>query len=916
MNTLNTLEKAYQSAAVEAKWYPAWVENGCFTGKADPSKEAFCIMIPPPNVTGVLTMGHVLNNTIQDVLIRRARQQGKAALWLPGTDHAGIATQTRVERELAKEGKTKYDLGREAFLEHVAKWRDEHGGIIIEQLKRLGTSCDWARSVHTLDDDYSASVLTAFVKLYEKGFVYRGKRMINWCPKSQTALSDEEVFSRTEASTLYKVRWELVEFPGEYLEVCTQRPETIPGDVALAVHPEDERYTRYIGCHVWRPFVRAQIPIIADAAVERDFGTGILKVTPAHALMDFEISQRHNLSPIDILNSDGTLNALAGPDLAGLDRFKAREKAASLLEGLGLLAARLPYETNLPYSERGDVPVEPRLSEQWFLRYPRIEEAKAVVQSGLIKFHPDRWTKTYLHWLDKIQDWCISRQIWWGHRIPVWYKKGADKQNPANWHVSVTGPADPENWDQDEDTFDTWASSWLWPFATLGWPDADAEAAKDFKYWFPTNDLVTGPDIIFFWVARMIIASLELVGPSPDRTLTQEECAARLPFNNVYFTGIIRDAQGRKMSKSLGNSPDPLDLIAQYGADGLRFGILSMAPQGQDIFFNESGISQGRNFCNKLWNAARFREMSGPSGDCSSVEVILQRFNAAQMDGDDHAIVARLVDVTQAVDSLLANYEFSQATQAIYSFFWGDYCDWYLEVAKSRLQDAAAQPHVLAIQDLVIRQVLLLLHPFAPFITEELWHGRGYSAHEKDFIQNHAPMSAMALGKAFTAVNILIDTQAAVQMEEMRLFVSQARALKAQYGLQSQKAVRFVIQLVDDKASLLIQNQSKLLKLIGAEAIAQALEDAVGPSTVTPWGTLTLCLDAAVDVGAERARLTKELARLEKAIIAGESKVNSPEFVVKAPAHILEGAKAQLFDTQTKHQEVARLLNSLPATVA
>lgn len=908
---MHSFSKQYQPAEVENHWYTQWITHEAFKADIDAHKEPFCIMIPPPNVTGVLTMGHVLNNTLQDVLVRRARQFGKSVLWLPGTDHAGIATQTRVEREMAKEGLKKEDLGREAFLEKVAQWRDEHGGIIIDQLKRLGTSCDWSRLVHTLDADYSHGVLTAFVKLYEFGYVYRGKRMINWCPKSQTALSDEEVMSKPEKSFLYKVRYELVEFPGEYLTVATQRPETIPADTALAVNPEDDRYQKYIGCHVWRPFVKASLPIIVDAAVEKEFGTGVLKVTPAHAMIDFEIGERHGLPMVDIIDAKGILNEQAGPVLAGLERFKAREKAVEHLESIGLLVEKVPYETQIPYSERGNVPVEPRLSEQWFLRYPRVEEAKAVVREGLIQFHPERWTKTYLHWLDNIKDWCISRQIWWGHRIPVWYKKGCDRQNPQHWHVSVEGPKDPENWEQDEDTFDTWASSWIWPFATLGWPVEEAQKSRGFEYWFPTNDLVTGPDIIFFWVARMIIGSLALLGDQSAKTLSLDACKTRLPFKNVYFTGIIRDAKGRKMSKSLGNSPDPLDLIQQYGADGLRFGILNMAPQGQDIFFNETGIALGRNFCNKLWNAARFRFMASDKMDNASLEAILKRMHKGSLSLHDQAILLKLKHLTFDVERLLAQYEFSQMTQAIYSFFWGDYCDWYLEVSKAGLQDEALKGHLLAIQDFILRQVLLLLHPVTPFITEALWHACGYTEKDTDFIQHEMPLAADKIINLLSEYSILLTEEALLQTEELREVVSVARYLKAQYQLQSSKTVRFAFQLQPDMTAIFEKTAPYLLKLIGAAEITVVVESPEGPSGLTPWGTLTLFLDQHINREAERQRLLKEQARLLKAIAAGESKVHSPEFVKKAPPHILEGAKLQLKEAQLQLGEVERLLESL-----
>lgn len=480
---MSEIAKAYQPSSVESYWYPRWVEAGCFAGKADPSKTPYCIVIPPPNVTGVLTMGHVLNNTIQDVLIRRARQQGKSVLWLPGTDHAGLATQTRIEKELRKEGLSRRDLGREKFLSRAVQWRDKHGGIIIEQLKRLGASCDWSRTVHTLDKQYSRGVLEAFVRLYKKGLIYRGKRMVNWCPASQTALSDEEVIMKPHKGLFYRMRYELVDEPGKFLEISTTRPETIPGDTAVAVHPEDERYKHLIGKKVWRPFPRAQIPIIADKALDREFGTGVLKVTPAHDPVDFAIGQRHHLEVLDVMNPDGTMNALAGPELEGLDRFEARDKAAEMLKRMGALVKEEPYENNVGYSERAGVPIEPRLSEQWFLRYPKVAQAKRAVTEGIIKFYPEHWVKTYVHWLDNLQDWCISRQVWWGHRIPVWYPKGDDRSDPSKWHISVEGPSDPENWEQDEDTLDTWASSWLWPFATFGWPDMTAEQKRDLAFW-------------------------------------------------------------------------------------------------------------------------------------------------------------------------------------------------------------------------------------------------------------------------------------------------------------------------------------------------------------------------------------------------------------------------------------------------
>lgn len=904
---MSEIAKSYSPGDVESKWYSAWTDNKCFTAEVDKSKDPYCIMIPPPNVTGVLTMGHVLNNTIQDILVRRARQQGKSVLWLPGTDHAGIATQTRVERSLKAEGKNRHDLGREAFVECAKEWRDTHGGIIFEQLKRLGASCDWDRSVHTLDEDYSKAVITAFVTLYERGYVYRGKRMVNWCPVSRTALSDEEVVMKSLKRVLYKVRYEVVEEPGVYLEVSTTRPETIMGDTAIAVHPEDERYKHLIGKHCWRPFPKEPIPIIADEAVELDFGTGALKVTPAHDKVDFEIGQRHNLPIVDVINPDGTLNALAGDAFEGMDRFKARKVAVEMLKELEILIGEEPYESNVGFSERADVLIEPRISDQWFLRYPKVEEAKEVVKKGLIKFYPERWVKAYLHWLDNIQDWCISRQLWWGHRIPVWYRKGEDRKDPSNWHVSAEGPLDPENWEQEEDVLDTWASSWVWPFATLGWPDSDKSKEQGLGYWYPTSDLVTGPDIIFFWVSRMIMAGLEFMegGEGP--------VGARIPFNNVYFTGIIRDAQGRKMSKSLGNSPDPIDLIDKYGADGLRFGVINIAPQGQDVLFSEQRVEQGRNLCNKIWNACRFRQMSGPSGKNDSIEAILERIDSAHCDSIDEALLGRLVDTVAEVDRSLDAYDFNSASQALYAFFWTDFCDWYVEVSKAKLQDPKRGATCLAIQDLCLRQLFLLLHPYMPFITEELWHILGYAPKGKDvFIQNIKPESAETLRGLLKQRGFTFDPTAMERIARVREFISLARSLKAQCNVQSKKDVTLELVAEAGAEIVLAEHKDTLYRLIGTQAInvATASRDDC-PAIVTPLGTLYLELAASVDVEAERARLSKELAKLEKAVQAGRSKLENPTFVERAPENIIAGARAQLEATEKKHQEVVRLLAAL-----
>src|SRR5229473_3637129 len=704
------LSKTYDPKTVEPKWYQRWIDNHDFEADPNSKKKPFSIVMPPPNITGVLTLGHVLNNTIQDILVRRARMQGFETLWLPGTDHAGIGTQTAVEKHLRRtEKKTRHDLGREEFLRRVLDWQAKHGGIIIEQLKRLGCSCDWSRERYTFDDAYVRAVLKVFVDLYGKGLIYRGRRMINWDPAAQTALSDEEVISKPQRGNLYYVRYEIVEEPGGFLEVATTRPETIMADTAVAVHPNDERYLDLIGKHAWRPLAREKLPVIADEAIDPEFGTGVLKVTPAHDKIDFEIGQRHNLPVVDVLYPDGKINCPAAPEMDGLDRFEARQNAAELLQERGLLSRTEPYENNIGFSERSEAAIEPRLSEQWFLRYPKTVEALDVVREHLIRFFPVHWEKVYTQWLENIQDWCISRQVWWGHRIPAWYPK-SEIQNPkSEIYVGIEPPADVDDWTQDPDTLDTWFSSWLWAYKTM-----DEETRKKF---YPTSVLVTAPDIIFFWVARMIIAGLEF---KPGKS---ERIEDNTPFRDVYFTGLIRDRAGRKMSKSLGNSPDPLELIAKYGADGLRFGLMRIAPSGQDIRFDEKQIEEGRNFATKLWNAARFRQMHGPTQIRPEKLDCLKQSSFGALSIYAIEVLARLNETIDAVERAYRDYEFNTVAQRLYDFIWSDYCDWFVEAAKTEIfsEDEARKKSALAVMDYVLSAIVRLLHPFIPHLTEELW---------------------------------------------------------------------------------------------------------------------------------------------------------------------------------------------------
>jgi valyl-tRNA synthetase len=897
------LEKTYTPADVEARWYQRWLDDKCF--EADPARvsekrPAYSIVIPPPNVTGILTLGHVLNNTIQDILARRARMLGKEVLWLPGTDHAGIATQNVVEKTLKKQGVIKHrdDLGREGLVAKIWEWKEKHGGIIIEQLKKLGASCDWSRERFTFDDDYNACVMRVFVDLYKKGLIYRGKRMVNWCPSSLTALSDEEVVMKAQNAIMYHFKVEVVEEPGTWLTIATTRPEVIPGDTAIAVNPKDERYAHLIGKHVRRPLPledQALLPIVADEHVDFTFGTGVLKVTPAHDKADFEIGQRHGLPVIDVMNPNGVLNELAGKDLAGMERFAARKRAAELLAEIGSLVKEEPYQNNLGYSERADVPIESRLSEQWFLKYPSVKESQAVVANGEMKFHPDRWAKVYDHWMTGLQDWCISRQLWWGHRIPVWYRKGSDKSDASDAYCGIEPPSDPENWEQDPDVLDTWFSSWLWPFATMGWP----EKTSTLKAFYPTTDLVTGPDIIFFWVARMIMAGFEWMG--------------ELPFNNVYFTGIIRDKQGRKMSKSLGNSPDPLELIASYSADALRFGIMRSAPLGQDICFDEKNVELGRNFCTKLWNAARFRQMQSTSPVPGEGHAVEAEINPALLSSDDKWILLRLNTAIAEVSTALEEYRFSDATATLYRFFWSEYCDWYIEASKAVLQgsDEKRKANTLAVIDFVLGHTLRLFHPFMPFITEELWHGMGFNT---DLPENQGGKSIMfaiwpkPLDEDELAHFGILPEDEKTANEKYEA-VNLGRGLKSTFNIN--KRVRFVLKPSQELPDHEIEVLRILLNAEPLDVDANYVPTKGTPSALTPLGTIFLPLDGLIDVEAERARVSKEIAKVESELEKVTAKLADENFTSKVPQKVLDEHQQRKTDWQEKLAKLKEMMAAL-----
>jgi valyl-tRNA synthetase len=871
------LPKNYDPKTVEPVWYQRWLDAGAFRADPKSAKPPFSIVIPPPNITGVLTLGHVLNNTIQDILARRARMLGQEVLWLPGMDHAGVGTQTAVEKHLRRtENKTRHDLGREEFLRRVLEWQEKHGGIIIEQLKRLGVSADWSRQRYTLDKEYVRAVLQVFVDLYKKGLIYRGRRMINWDPAALTALSDEEVIPTPQKSTLFYVRYEFVEQPGKFLELATTRPETIMADVAVAVHPNDPRYRDLIGKKVWRPLAREALPVIADEAIDPEFGTGALKVTPAHDKLDFEIGQRHNLPVIDVLTDDARINYPAVPELHGLDRFEARERAADILRERGLLSKTEPRESAIGFSERAGVPIEPRLSEQWFLRYPKTEEALRVVRQHLIRFFPAHWEKVYGQWLENIQDWCISRQIWWGHRIPAWYRGG-------ELRAQIESPG--EGWTQDPDTLDTWFSSWLWAYETM-----DAETRAKF---YPTSVLVTAPDIIFFWVARMIIAGLEF---KPGKTDRDED---NIPFRDVFFTGLIRDKQGRKMSKSLGNSPDPLDLIAKYGADGLRFGLMRISPSGQDIRFDEKQIEEGRNFATKLWNVVRFRQMHGASDAHPQVKPAELSIYAIE-------VLARLNETIDAAAAAYHDYQFNTVAQRLYDFVWSDYCDWFVEAAKTDIfsGDQLRKKAALGAMDYITSAILRLLHPFMPHITEELWTLMGFANHKNAFLD-------------FVALPALIDLgqEERVKTAQSRVrviyaLVEAGRNLRAQAGVPSNRKARFTLR----SEAAWIQNESPTInRLLNAESleINPKIEPPTGSSfAAVSLGELFLVTDEG-DRVAERERLEKEIAKLEADLKSIEAKLANASFVERAPKSVVEEHQQRRDDFRMRLVQLRRARVSL-----
>ncbi|MEA1986020.1 MAG: valine--tRNA ligase [Candidatus Marinimicrobia bacterium] len=863
---MKLLSKVYEPQKVEDKWYSHWVEKNYFHSEPNSKKKPYTIMIPPPNVTGMLTMGHILNNTLQDILVRKARMEGYETLWLPGTDHAGIATQTKVEKELKKKGKTRYDLGRENFIKLIWEWKEKYGGIIINQLKKLGVSCDWERERFTLDEGLSQAVREVFVDLYNKGLIYKGKRIINWCPVSHTALSDEEVIHKDVNGHFWYFKYPLKENNNEHILIATTRPETMLGDTAIAVNPKDERYKKYIGKTVILPIVNREIPIISDEYVDKEFGTGAVKVTPAHDPNDYEMGKRHDLEFINIMNDDATMNKNTPEKFVGLTRENARKLVVKEMDNLGLLAKVENHQHSVGYSEREDVPVEPLLSHQWFIAMEKLAKpALQVVNEGKVTFNPSRWIKTYNHWLENIKDWCISRQLWWGHRIPVFYCKDCGWESAEKTDPIKCPKCNSKNIYQDKDVLDTWFSSWLWPFSTLGWPEKN----KDLDYYYPTDDLVTGPDIIFFWVARMIMAGLEF----------KDE----IPFKNVYFTGIIRDSQGRKMSKSLGNSPDPLDIIAKYGADTLRFGTMLIAPKGQDILFDESQLETGRNFLNKLWNATRFIFMNIDDDDDFSKLTI----ENITLSTPEKWILSKLQNTVKSVNDNLDNYRFNDASKDIYNFTWNYFCDWYIELIKPSLfaeSDTVSQKEKkssIFVAIYTLKTILKLLHPFTPFITEEIWNSIK-NENETDLIVSEWPKID----------DKLLDKEIENEMELVMKIITAIRTIRSEMTVPPSKKADVLIQDDSEKYKDILNRNSNYIKSLGKIenlTIDKRIEKPeMSATAVVEKLQIYIPLEGLIDTDKEKERLKKEIASYEGRLKAVQGKLKNPNFVKRAPENIVE----------------------------
>lgn len=894
------LDKQYNPVQTENARYKVWESSGFFRPRSDREGKKpgrpYVIVIPPPNVTGILHMGHALNNTIQDILTRWNRMRGVDTLWIPGVDHAGIATQNVVEKKLAKERKTRQDLGREKFLEEVWRWKEEHGSTITRQLRSLGASCDWSRERFTMDEGLSRAVRECFVRLYKKGLIYQGHYIINWCPRCQTALSDEEAEHRETQGALYHIKYPVAgkgtkcERPGEdHVVVATTRPETLLGDLAVAVHPEDARYLHLKGLKVVLPLMNREIPVIQDGLVDPVFGTGVVKVTPAHDPNDFEMGKRHQLPQLNVMHPDGTMNVQAGP-YVGLDRFEARKRVIEDLEAQGLFLKKEPHTHAVGHCYRCHTVVEPYLSKQWFVKMkPLAEKALEAHRAGKTVFYPDRWTKVYTNWLEGIRDWCISRQIWWGHQIPVWYDDQKNVYVAHSYEEALAEARRRRGGDveltQDPDVLDTWFSSWLWPFSTLGWP----EKTEDLQHFYPTSDLVTASEIIFFWVSRMVMAGLEFMG--------------EVPFNRIYIHGTVRDAKGLKMSKSLGNSIDPLEVIGEMGADALRYSMIMLS--SQDVYLSREKFEVGRNFTNKLWNAARFvlMQLEGFTGGSAVLEVDVKKLPLAS-----RWILSALESKSREADRFLSDFGLAQASEILYHFTWNDFCDWYIELAKPALggENAEDRENTKKVLFYVLEKICRLLHPFAPFVTEEIWLHLKSMARPQERWPDSLMLASWPVEKDLRHA----DGQAEKSLEVLRRAVSGLRDLRANLNIPPSEKLQAVFCCREDFAAEVLQStRAEVLRLARLESfeIARSFEKSksyVGNSY--PDFEAFLRVEGVVDMEKERDRLQKKMAEKERYVLSLEKKLSNENFVKNAPSEVVDSEREKLDEARrvlTAYQE-------------
>src|SRR6202522_4199013 len=871
------LPKAYDPAAIEDRWAAYWVEEDLFSvphTEAASSAPVFTMLLPPPNVTGRLHMGHMLEHTEMDILTRWRRMCGDLALWIPGTDHAGIATQLMVERQLAEEHKTRQQLGREAFVERVWQWKQHYGAAILDQMRRLGTSVDWSREYFTMDAPRSTAVREAFVRLYEQGLIYRGAYIVNSCPRCQTAISDLEAIHEEHPGKLWEIRYPVVGEPG-FVTIATTRPETMLGDVAVAVHPDDERYA-HLHCKMLRlPLTGREIPVVTDTWVSREFGTGAVKVTPAHDPNDFALGQRQGLPSISVMDETAHMNAAAGA-YAGLDRYKARQRGLADLEAQQLLAGVRDHVNSIGKCDRCKTVVEPLLSTQWFVRIqPLADKAIAAVEQGFIRFTPEQYAKTYFEWMRNIHDWCISRQLWWGHRIPAWHCAACGKITVARTTPEVCAHCGSERIEQEKDVLDTWFSSGLLPCSTLGWP----EHPPYLDAFYPTRQLVTGFDILFFWVARMIMLGCHFMLEEPLTDGSKRSLEQAVPFREVYIHALVRDADRQKMSKTKGNVIDPIQIVERFRTDAVRFTLAAMASPGTDIAFSEDRTDGYRAFANKIWNAARFIFMQMERAAEAGIVCDLKKLEAGGQTLEERWIVSRLYRTAGEMNQALGEYRFHEAANTIYRFFWGDFCDWYLEVVKLRLPDPAALGTLLT----VFESALRLLSPFMPFITEEIWHA---------LYENHPPAKSIALSRYPQAQADLLNDEAEQQMIRMQELIVAVRDLRRQLGVEEKATVPILLRVAPAERAGIEQNQDiigRLAKVSGIQFVA-AMPEGAGVRSA-PGFDVAVVYERTIDVGVECERLRKELARFEKEVSNAERQLSNEGFLAKAPANVVEGLR-------------------------